>query len=512
MKKSQAVGLMTTASHNLVVDNGVKLIDPDGSMLEIYWEAYAVELANAKDVESFILSVKKIMKKEEIELKKLVTGVILVGRDTRPHSNKLMCLAISAASCFQFCTILNLGVVTTPQLHFAVKKFNFSDICLPLEDPRKVLISEAYCNRLSSSFKELVDDASMIPTLYVDVGYGVGGISLKEISSKLELKIEIINFASDEEMKNRDTYIKLNNGCGAEFVQKQKKLPLGFEDICGTRYISFDGDADRIVYFLGKDDHFSLFDGDKIACLFIKFILENLSKIKPNSFDKKLSICNVQTAYANGASSNYVKNALGSMISEELGSFSCKMVKTGVKHLHHEAINHDVGVYFEANGHGTVVFSSYFLKTIKQLTIAGDSVEAKALYNFSQLINDATGDAIADFLCIEAVLHKMKMTKEKWARFYIDLPSLMTKTKVKDRFSLKVNDTETRILVPSELQQKIDEIVKIARTKEQSDLCRCFVRPSGTEDVVRIYAEARTNETAAWLNSEVKKVVSSYLN
>ena len=29
-------------------------------------------------------------------------------------------------------------------------------------------------------------------------------------------------------------------------------------------------------------------------------------------------------------------------------------VPTGVKHLHHKAKEYDVGVYFEANGHGTV--------------------------------------------------------------------------------------------------------------------------------------------------------------
>lgn len=29
-------------------------------------------------------------------------------------------------------------------------------------------------------------------------------------------------------------------------------------------------------------------------------------------------------------------------------------VPTGVKHLHHKALDYDIGVYFEANGHGTV--------------------------------------------------------------------------------------------------------------------------------------------------------------
>ena len=28
---------------------------------------------------------------------------------------------------------------------------------------------------------------------------------------------------------------------------------------------------------------------------------------------------------------------------------------TGVKHLHHRAASFDIGVYFEANGHGTVL-------------------------------------------------------------------------------------------------------------------------------------------------------------
>ena len=30
-------------------------------------------------------------------------------------------------------------------------------------------------------------------------------------------------------------------------------------------------------------------------------------------------------------------------------------VPTGVKHLHHKAKEFDIGVYFEANGHGTVL-------------------------------------------------------------------------------------------------------------------------------------------------------------
>ena len=39
---------------------------------------------------------------------------------------------------------------------------------------------------------------------------------------------------------------------------------------------------------------------------------------------------------------------------------------TGVKHLHHKALEFDIGVYFEANGHGTVIFSSKAQQQIRE--------------------------------------------------------------------------------------------------------------------------------------------------
>jgi hypothetical protein len=44
-----AVGLMVTASHNPERDNGIKLVDPDGGMLDQSWEGHATLLANAAD-------------------------------------------------------------------------------------------------------------------------------------------------------------------------------------------------------------------------------------------------------------------------------------------------------------------------------------------------------------------------------------------------------------------------------------------------------------------------------
>ena len=43
--------------------------------------------------------------------------------------------------------------------------------------------------------------------------------------------------------------------------------------------------------------------------------------------------------------------------------------KTGVKHVHHAAQQFDIGIYFEANGHGTVLFSDNARRAIEGVTL-----------------------------------------------------------------------------------------------------------------------------------------------
>jgi phosphomannomutase len=45
---------MITASHNQKEDNGVKIIEADGSMLDQTWEPLAEELANTQDLRAFL--------------------------------------------------------------------------------------------------------------------------------------------------------------------------------------------------------------------------------------------------------------------------------------------------------------------------------------------------------------------------------------------------------------------------------------------------------------------------
>jgi phosphoacetylglucosamine mutase len=54
------------------------------------------------------------------------------------------------------------------------------------------------------------------------------------------------------------------------------------------------------------------------------------------------------------------------------------MAKTGVKYLHHKAVEFDIGIYFEANGHGTVIFSPRLVQYLNSYA-ASNPVNREAL-------------------------------------------------------------------------------------------------------------------------------------
>ena len=187
----------------------------------------------------------------------------------------------------------------------------------------------------------------------------------------------------------------------------------------------------------------------------------------------------VQTAYANGSSGRYIRS---------LG-LPTMLAKTGVKYVHHVAIQYDISIYFEANGHGTLLFSDKAVGALKKHAEQG-AAAAKVLLSTRQLINQAIGDALSDLLLVEAILANKGWGVKEWDDLYEDLPSRQTKLPVKDRTALKVSEDETKALSPAVLQPALDELAS------KFDKGRCFVRPSGTEDVVRVYAEAATQEEA----------------
>lgn len=58
----------------------------------------------------------------------------------------------------------------------------------------------------------------------------------------------------------------------------------------------------------------------------------------------------------------------------------------------------------------------------------------------------------------------------------------------------------------------ISRAINVIESLNSNCCFRCFVRPSGTEDVVRIYAEAATREEADLLARETHNIILKYLS
>ncbi|EEQ39081.1 putative phosphoacetylglucosamine mutase [Clavispora lusitaniae] len=467
----KTVGVMITASHNPPADNGVKVVDPLGSMLESSWEAHATALANASH-DQLVDRIEALVAELQIDLS--VPARVVVARDSRESSPRLSQATIDGIESIPDTSVHDFGLFTTPQLHYITRTSN---------DKAFGECSEAgYYGKMATAFQKMHRGGKKIEVT-VDSANGVGAAKIKELGQYLgdDVVFTLVNNAYDQPEL-------LNFECGADFVKTNQKAPKGVSLEHGNLYGSFDGDADRLVHYYQADDGaFRLLDGDKIATLLAMFLQRLLAKI--DTAKLKLEIAVVQTAYANGSATKYVEDVL---------KVSVRCTSTGVKHLHHEAEKYDVGVYFEANGHGTVIFSPEAEKKIFGYFAASDE-EADAiamLQEFTRLINQTVGDAISDLLAVLIALDYLQLSPAQWDKEYTDLPNRLVKVVVPDRTVFKTTNAERTLVEPAGMQAKIDALV--AKYPQG----RMFVRASGTEDAVRVYAEADTKEHAESLSAE----------
>ena len=215
-----------------------------------------------------------------------------------------------------------------------------------------------------------------------------------------------------------------------------------------------------------------IIDGDKQFALILMYIKGLLEKLGIS--DEQLSHVFVQTAYVNSRATRFLKEK----------GINNELCPTGVKNAHPIVVKYDIGANDEPNGHGTIVCK--WKNVLKALESKKETLEAKKIIGILELSNMTVGDAIANLLLIESILHDLDMSIQDFNDIYIDNPSRMFKAVVKDRTKFKVIWDESRLTEPVELQATIDRLV--ASTSEG----KAFVRPSGTEDILRLYAEAST--------------------
>nr|XP_054766449.1 phosphoacetylglucosamine mutase-like [Lytechinus pictus] len=443
-------------------------------------------MANSSD-EDLDSTVKKVTKEAEVDLS--VPANVFIARDTRPSSVSLAQSLKDGVTAMES-QLTDYGLLSTPQLHYMVRCYN-------TKQAYGQHTEQGYYKKLAHAFQSLhklndVGGGDYSNQILLDGANGVGALKVMQFLNHMESSILNITVCND------GSNGKLNEMCGADYVKVQQKPSSGMPSQVAVKCVSFDGDADRIVYFYTDTNQcFHLLDGDKLATLIAGYIQELLTQS-----GLQLNLGLVQTAYANGSSTKYVSETLKVPV-------AC--VNTGVKHLHHKAQEFDIGVYFEANGHGTVLYSKLAEEKIQQAcedpSLSKDQQKsATVLKHFVDLTNQTVGDALSDLLLVETILWAKRWTVDTWNASYTDLPNRQLKVKVADRTAVQTTDAERQCTRPAGLQDAINTLI----ANYQS--ARSFVRPSGTEDVVRVYAEAATREQADKLAYEVAGKVYDLTN
>ncbi len=187
----QAIGVMITASHNPAVDNGVKIVDPMGEMLEQDWESYATALVNCPTDEELITVYHKLATELKIDLK--VPAKVIYGRDTRPSGHKLAG-ALADALAATNTEYVDFKILTTPQLHYLTRCTNTQGTPTAYGKVSEV----GYYEKLSEAFMRALKGRKINGPLTVDCSNGVGGPKLNEFlkyipKDKTGFEVKVVN-------------------------------------------------------------------------------------------------------------------------------------------------------------------------------------------------------------------------------------------------------------------------------------------------------------------------------
>ncbi len=206
---------------------------------------------------------------------------------------------------------------------------------------------------------------------------------------------------------------------------------------------SFDGDADRVI---GMDSKGNVLDGDHILFLWGRELMEQ--KMLANNLLISTQMANL------GFESAWKK--IGGILHR---------TKVGDKYVH-DAIKEKIAdLGGEQSGH---ILSK---------------------------INNFSGDGILTALQISKYCKVKNINLNDWLKSSFEpLPQKLTNIKLD--FNIKKLNPKTKILI----DQTIENFQAL-----YSDNCRVYIRPSGTEPVIRILVEAQNNKEVNSLSSEITK-------
>lgn len=421
-------------------------------------------------------SVSKVLK-EELNKQNLT---FIIGTDTRISKDMLTDATSSGVLSFG-CNIIDVGVLPTPAISYLTKKLNADGafIISASHNPSqyngiKVLDNNGY--KLSSALEEKVEEN--ILNFKENNTINECGTRTKE-ESKVELYINhLLNTINiKDELQNKKILIDTANGASYKTAEQLfSKLNINYTLINNTpdglninkdagsthidklkelvlkeHYdlaIAYDGDADRCIML---DEDANEIDGDYILAICSNYLKEN-NMLKNNTI--------VGTVMSNLGLINYCKDQ----------NINFVATKVGDKYVLENMLENDYILGGEQSGH--IIFKEYANTGDGQLTSL-------------QVLN--------------VMAHTNKSLKE--------LKNIMEKY---PQVMINVEATKEQKELYKTNQNIKDEINNIENTLKDDG--RVLVRPSGTENLIRVMIEGKDKDTINKHCKELAGFIEKELN
>lgn len=421
-------------------------------------------------------SVSKVLK-EELNKQNLT---FIIGTDTRISKDMLTDATSSGVLSFG-CNIIDVGVLPTPAISYLTKKLNADGafIISASHNPSqyngiKVLDNNGY--KLSSALEEKVEEN--ILNFKENNNINECGTRTKE-ECKVELYINhlLSTINIKDELQNKKILIDTANGASYKTAEQLfSKLNINYTLINNTpdglninkdagsthidklkelvlkeHYdlaIAYDGDADRCIML---DEDANEIDGDYILAICSNYLKEN-NMLKNNTI--------VGTVMSNLGLINYCKDQ----------NINFVATKVGDKYVLEHMLENDYILGGEQSGH--IIFKEYANTGDGQLT-------SLQVLNVMAHTNKS--------------LKKLKNIMEKYPQVMINVEA------TKEQKELYKTNEKIK-----------DEINNIENTLKEDG--RVLVRPSGTENLIRVMIEGKDKDTINKYCKELASFIEKELN
>ncbi len=407
---------------------------------------------------------------------------ILIGRDTRISGNVLL-QAITKGINASGKKFIYIGICPTPAIPFLIQKENMSSgimISASHNPPEYNGIKIFDCNgqKISQEFENKIQNS--IEKSNQNITFPTKEISIKINKELMDIYIKsLLQTMGGENLRGMkiilDTCygsatscakkIFLNLGADIRVINNsQNGLKINMN--CGSTNLeplkralkespadmgfSFDGDADRVI---GLDSQGNILDGDHILFLWGRELMEQ----------KILS-----------------KNLL---------------ITTQMANLGFEKAWHKIGGIL----YRTDVGDKYVHEAIKaKKAVLGGEQSGHILSR----INNFSGDGILTALQISKYCKKKNITLNDWLKSsFTPFPQKLTNIKLD--FKINKINPKNKILI----DQTIKNFQEI-----YSENCRVYIRPSGTEPLMRILVEAKNMKKVYSLSKEITNKLQLEIN